>query len=176
MFDLVENDENSHEEVLCDMFLEYGKWLDEQVFKHHGFHLFRYGDVKSRISSLIPRFTSYDPSEAILLLLTVDGNVAGMTRLDKFDDGIGMIHNVFIYPEYRGRGLSKQMMYVVEEKAREFGYRFIRLDTGGFNVAAQSLYRKLGYYEIERFTDFENLKRERTRPYYLEKVYMEKQL
>jgi len=176
MIDFVEYDESIHKEALFDMFLKYGEWLDEQVLKHHGFHLFTGGDVKIRIDSLIPRFTSYDPSDAILLLLTVDGNVAGMTRLDKFAKGVGMIHNVYIYPEYRGRGLSKQMMYVVEEKAREFGFKFLRLDTGGFNVVAKSLYRKLGYYETERFTDFENLKREHTRPYYLEKVYMEKKL
>ena len=110
------------------------------------------------------------------ILYMHDEKVAGMTRLDKFDEGIGMIHNVYIYPTYRGRGLSKQMMYVVEEKAREFGYRFLRLDTGGFNVVAQNLYRKLGYVEIERFIDFENLKNERTRPYYFDKLYMEKQL
>jgi len=68
------------------------------------------------------------------------------------------------------------MMHVIEKKAKEFGFRFLRLDTGGFNVVAQSLYKKLGFVEIERFTDFENLKDESTRPYHLEKVYMEKKL
>jgi GNAT superfamily N-acetyltransferase len=139
MIDFVEYDESIHKENLFDMYLKLGEWLDEQVLTHHGFHLFTDGDVRGRMDILVPRFTSYDPSEAILLLLTVNGNIAGMTRLDKFSEGIGMIHNVYIYPEYRGRGLSKQMMYVIEEKARDFGFKFLRLDVGGFNIVAQKL-------------------------------------
>ena len=62
MIDFVEYDENIHKENLADMYLEYGKWLDEQVLKHYGFHLFKDGDVKSRIDIILPQFTSYDPS------------------------------------------------------------------------------------------------------------------
>jgi ribosomal protein S18 acetylase RimI-like enzyme len=174
--EFVPYDEDIHKTDYIDMFLEYGKWLDDQVLNHYGFHLFADADVKRVIDRLVPRFTSYDSSEGIILILKVDSKTAGMARLDKFGEDIGFIHNVYIYPEYRGKGYSKQMMYDLEERANKFGYSSLRLDAGGFNVVAKNLYRKLGYHEIERFTDFDNLKIERTRPYYQEKIYMEKKL
>lgn len=169
------NDKN-HKTDVFEMFVEYGYWLDNQVFTHYGLHLFANGDVKKACDTLVPRFTAYSPSEGIILLLTVDNKTAGMVRLSKYDENIGSIHNVYIYPEFRGRGYSKLIMYELEKRAKELGYLFLRLDTGGFNHVAQSLYKKLGYIEIDRYTDFENLKDEVKSKYYLDKVYMEKQL
>lgn len=175
MVEFVPYDEAAHKADYIDMFIEYGKWLDSQVLDHYGVHLFQSG-VKETVDRLVPRFTAIKPPEGIFLIMKVDGKTAGMARLDRIDENVGMVHNVYIYPEYRGKGYSTRMMDVLEEKARGFGYSFLRLDTGGFNVVAQSLYRKLGYVEIERFTDFDNLKNPVTRQYYLEKIYMEKKL
>lgn len=168
-------DEVTHKADYIDMLVEYCKWLDSQVLDHYGFHLFQ-SDIKETIDRLVPRFTAIKPPEGITLIMKVDGKTAGMARLDRIDENVGMIHNVYIYPEYRGKGYSIQMMDVLEEKARSYGYSFLRLDTGGFNAVVQSLYRKLGYVEVERFTDFDNLKNPVTRQYYLEKIYMEKEL
>ena len=83
---------------------------------------------------------------------------------------------MFIYPRFRGNGYSKLLMYELEDRAKKFGYSVLRLDTGGFNVVAQILYRKLGYIEVERFTPVSIVENEKTRQYFSEKVHMEKQL
>ena len=171
----VQYDESVHKVDYIEMFVEYGKWLDKHILDHYGVPLFQ-NDIRETTLGYIPHITPIKPPEGINLVLMVDGKNAGMARFDKFDEGIGMIHNVFIYSEFRGKSYSKQMMDVIEEKARDYGYKLLRLDTSGRNVVSQNLYKKRGYVEIERFTDFENLKNEVTRPYYLEKVYMEKQL
>ena len=158
------------------MFEKYCKWLDDQVVKHYGVHLVPEGELKTLIDRLVPRFTQYDLTEAVIIILKVDGKTAGMARLNKFSDKIGMIHNVYIYPEYRGNGYSKSLMSSLEDKAREFGYDFLRLDTGGFNLVAQNMYKKLGYIEIERFTPKAGLENEKTQKYYDEKIHMEKKL
>ena len=169
-------DEETHKADYIDMFLEYTEWLDDQVFNTYGFHLIPDGDTKKVVDMIVPIFTNYNPLEGIILILKVDGKTAGMVRLSRFSENIGMIHNLYIYPEYRGHGYSKQVMYVLEDKARESGYSILRLDTGGFNAVAQNLYRKLGYVEIERFTDVARLENEITQPYYDDKVHMEKKL
>ena len=171
----VQYDEVVHKADYIDMFVEYGKWLNKHVMDHYGVPLFQ-NDIKELTLEFIPQITPIKPPEGINLLLRVDGKTVGMARFDKFEEGIGMVHNVFIYSEHRGKGFSKLMMDVIEEKASEFGYKFLRLDTSGRNVISQKLYKKRGYIEIERFTDFENLNNEFTRLYYIEKVYMEKQL
>ena len=130
--EFVNYDENTHKTEYIDMFMEYGKGLDDQVVSTYGYHLIPDGDIQKLADRLVPLFTSYDPSEGVLLILYVNGNVAGTARLDKFADKIGNVHQVFIYPKYRGNGYSKQLMYVLEDKARDFGYSFLRLDTGGF--------------------------------------------
>ena len=132
-------EEDKHAQVYYDMFIEYGKGLDQQVVETYGYHLFPDGDVAKLAERLVPRFTSINPSEEVLLLFKVDGEVAGTARLDKFEDNIGMVHQVFIYPNYRGKGYSKKLMYVVEDWARKFGYTYLRLDTGGFNARADEM-------------------------------------
>jgi GNAT superfamily N-acetyltransferase len=174
--ELLPYDEEIHKADYIDMFLEYGKWLDDQVVNTYGFHLFPDGDIKKVVDRVVPIFTKYGPLEGIIFILKIDGKSAGMVRMSKFNENIGMIHNLYIYPEYRGKGYSKQMMYFLEDKAREFGYSFLRLDHGGFNIVAQNLYRKLGYVEIDRFTDVARLENEVTQPYYDDKVHMEKKL
>ena len=174
--EFLDYEEITHKTDYLNMFLEYGKGLDDQVVNTYGYHLIPEGNIKKLAERLVPQFTSYDKSEEVLLILKIDGKTAGTARLDKFAKDIGNVHQVFIYPEFRGNGYSKQLMYVLEERARKFGYSYLRLDTGGFNVVAQNLYRKLGYVEIERFTPVSGLENEKTRQYFNEKVHMEKKL
>ena len=158
-----------------EMFVEYGNWLDSQVLNHYGVHQFQIS-VRETIERLVPQFTSIKPPEGDILFLKVDGIIACMARFDKFDDGIGFVHNVWTNPNYRRRGYASQLMSFVEDKAREYGYRFLRLDHGGFNVPAHRMYENLGYKKIDRFTDFDRIENDPRAKYYLDKVYMEKKL
>ena len=99
-----------------------------------------------------------------------------MGRLSTLEMGVGGVHNIWIKPEYRGRKLATMLMMHIEEKAREFGFSVLRLDTARFNTPAQSLYRKIGYYEVPRFTPVGTFENESLARYYSEKVYMEKKL
>ena len=44
-------------------------------------------------------------------------------------------------PEYRKKGYGKAMLTQLLKKAKEFGFSTVRLDTGKFMDAAQSVYR-----------------------------------
>ena len=57
-----------------------------------------------------------------------------------------------------------------------YGFSVLRLDAAGFNMVAQHLYRKVGYYEIERYYEPYIGGNEDRRRMYDEVVYMEKKL
>lgn len=62
------------------------------------------------------------------------------------DDGVyGEIKRVFVTPAARGRGLSRQIMDVLERHLVTQGVRIARLETGPLQPEALGLYRRLGY-------------------------------
>ena len=104
-----------------------------------------------------------------------------MGRLSKLEDDVAEINNMFISSEYRGRGYGKVMLEQLEEKAREFGYSTLRLDTGAHNEAAQHIYRRAGFTKREYYNSSAHgrVAKNETKDghiYYENKVYMEKKL
>ena len=53
--------------------------------------------------------------------------------------------------QFRGRGLSHQLLTVVEDEARRLGYRRLLLETGRAQPEAVGLYRSSGYRQIAGF-------------------------
>jgi len=58
---------------------------------------------------------------------------------------------MYVTPEHRGAGLSRRMLDALEEEARGFGSRRIRLETGVHQHEALGLSRSAGFEEIPRF-------------------------
>ena len=59
--------------------------------------------------------------------------------------------DVFLKPEYRGRGISKKLMAQLENVAKAKGYRYLILESGAPLVAAMALYKKIGYVTIPNY-------------------------
>jgi len=57
----------------------------------------------------------------------------------------GFIFDVRIYDEFRGKGYGKQVMSLVEEKARELGIKRMGLHVFAYNDVARNLYERIGY-------------------------------
>jgi ribosomal protein S18 acetylase RimI-like enzyme len=171
----VEYDEKYHTEYYR-IFHDYLKWHNEQVVKHYGVHFFKNGNINKALERIVPIYTSIKPPEGVILLLTIENKVAGMGRLVKLEEGIGEINNMYVDPIHRGKGYGRLILDRLEKKARAFGFNVLRLDAAGFNVVAQNLYRKTGYYEIEQYYEIDFKGNEDRRLMYDEAVYMEKNL
>ena len=74
----------------------------------------------------------------------------GMGALKKLEEKVGEIKRMYIRPEYRG-GLGRRMYGLLEDKAKEFGFNVLRLDTSRLMEAALYLYNKVGFIEIEGY-------------------------
>lgn len=75
-----------------------------------------------------------------------------------YDQFIAEVKRVFVREEYRGQGLSKQLMSNLEEKARTKGFTKLILETGVPLIEATGLYNKIGYKRIENYGQYRDMK------------------
>jgi ribosomal protein S18 acetylase RimI-like enzyme len=57
----------------------------------------------------------------------------------------GFIFDVMVNEKFRGKGYGKQLMLLIEEKAREWDLKSIGLHVFAYNKVAKNLYENLGY-------------------------------
>ena len=55
------------------------------------------------------------------------------------------LHDVFVRPDHRGRGIARRLLQAAEAVARDRGCGKLTLEVLSGNTAAQQLYRALGY-------------------------------
>ncbi|MBD3206838.1 GNAT family N-acetyltransferase [Candidatus Bathyarchaeota archaeon] len=179
---IVPYDEEEHREDIYNLYYEYAKWTKQAVEEKYGivYENVVGGKIEDLLENVLKVFTSLKPPKGIIMVLEVDGVPAGIGRLSKIKDNIAEINNMFISLEYRGFGYGKAVLNSLEDKAREFGYTTLRLDTGAHNVAAQHLYRKAGYLERDYYgSPYGRAAKDTIRDgkiYYDNKLYFEKQL
>ena len=99
-----------------------------------------YLDIQHYADELRAPAAKYAPPDGRLALRRLDGERCEMKRL-------------YVQPQYRGRGLARQLIRRITEDARQIGYRCMLLDTLPVLEDAVRLYRQLGFYEIPCYND-----------------------
>jgi ribosomal protein S18 acetylase RimI-like enzyme len=67
--------------------------------------------------------------------------------------GAWMINNVATLPEFRGRGLTSQLLKEIMRKGRRQGHTYAQINVYIGNSAAIRVYERLGFREIDRKKD-----------------------
>ncbi|HEX5448936.1 MAG TPA: GNAT family N-acetyltransferase [Gaiellaceae bacterium] len=88
---------------------------------------------------------AYAPPEGALLIASED---AGCVALRRIDDETCELKRLYVRPAWRGHGLGRQLTLAALERARDLGYRHVRLDTLPGMERAQALYAELGFRQI----------------------------
>jgi GNAT superfamily N-acetyltransferase len=66
------------------------------------------------------------------------------------------LHRLYLHPNTQGKGIGKQILIWLEEKAKQKGYQFIWLDAMDAQPQAFQFYKRLGYqYHSHTFLPFE---------------------
>ncbi|MBD2205156.1 GNAT family N-acetyltransferase [Calothrix sp. FACHB-1219] len=74
------------------------------------------------------------------LVATVEREIP-IYRLQEY----AFIHDLWVEPEYRQKGVAKQMVMQAVERFEQMGVKQIRLDTAAINEAARKLFASCGF-------------------------------
>lgn len=124
----------------CEMFEEYAAWL--------GLNLcFQNFDKE-----LVELPGEYVPPAGRLLLAVEDNQIAACVALRGTGEGSCEMKRLYVRPNFRGRGLGRELAESILSAAREIGYERVRLDTlPGKMDQAIAMYRSLGFREIDAY-------------------------
>jgi ribosomal protein S18 acetylase RimI-like enzyme len=148
---------NVHNDDFFQMNIEYMTWIHDQLDENYQI------DSRSMVSSTIQerayatleQYGSLNPPLGIVYIIEVDGDVAGMGALRKLNANVGEFKRMYNRPKYRGKGYGKKMVNKLLGDGRRFGCSSFLLDTAKFMTAAQHIYRKAGFKEIEDYPESE---------------------
>lgn len=100
---------------------------------------------------------TYFDDAGIFLVMTDNEQLIGTGAIRKIDAEICELKRLWLLFEYHGRGLGYRMIQELFAFARGKGYSRIRLETDRDGQSrAYQLYKRLGFYEIPRYSDNED--------------------
>ena len=97
-------------------------------------------------------YTVYQKDKAIYFTVEYNGVVlggGGIAALDNFEGNTCELQKMYFLPEARGKGLGAKMIEKCMKKAKEFGFEQCYLETLPYMTAAQKLYKKNGFSQID---------------------------
>jgi GNAT superfamily N-acetyltransferase len=94
--------------------------------------------------------SDFAPPGGAFLLGFLDGVPACGGGVKDLGDGAGEIKRMYVFPEFRGRGLARALIEALEDTARHLGHRRMRLDS---TSATWPIYEAAGYRAIPDYND-----------------------
>ncbi len=116
--------------------IQAGTWAAEEAFEK----------ARQAHASLLPQGLS--TPRHLLFTIELDGRPVGNLWLAVEGSpgrASGFIYDVFVEPPYRRRGVGYAALRLLDAEASRLGARTLSLHVFGFNLAARTLYEKLGY-------------------------------
>ncbi len=95
----------------------------------------------------------YSAPEGCLLIAYFKNQPAGCVAYKKIGEEICEMKRLYVKNEFRGEKIGEKLVTELISKARDNMYRLMRLDTHPWMNAAQSLYQKYGFREVERYNN-----------------------
>jgi chromate reductase, NAD(P)H dehydrogenase (quinone) len=93
------------------------------------------------------------PPKGTFLVFFDEGRPLACGGLRPMSSWTAEIRRMFVQPRARGQGLGRFVLESLEREARKLGYRFVQLETGERNLAAQALYAGYGYTRLSSGAD-----------------------
>ncbi len=93
-----------------------------------------------------------DSAERFYFIALEEDEIIGGVGLAKFEffDDCAELQKLYLTDRAKGRGIGYTLIRMVEDKARELGYKKMYLETHTNLTAAVHIYEKSGYKEIEK--------------------------
>src|SRR5262245_37785282 len=140
---------------------EYVRWMISEIREHYpelDIHEFTsehdYDDIRKKFPG------DHIPPKGCLLVALSDGEACGCVALGRLTKTVCELRTLYVRPTSRGAGVGRQLVEASLKESRNFGYRYVRLDTLAFMESALKLYRSLGFHDIAAYRDISTSLRE----------------
>ncbi len=148
---IISFNQNEHHVHVKQLFWEYLDWTNKRVNEEFNVNF----DIKTMLVEDMKNLDIFLPPHGRILLNETDHKISGIGCLKKSKDEYAEIKRMYVRPEFRGKGLGKLILTNLIESARDIGYKYIRLDSTRFMKEAHSLYRSMGFKDIEPYVESE---------------------
>ena len=81
----------------------------------------------------------------------------GCASFKRFDDECAEVKRVFLREDYRGMGISKKLMELIETYAIEKGFQYLIVETGKHMTTAVNLYQGIGFQTIPNYGPYKDM-------------------
>lgn len=92
-----------------------------------------------------------------VVVIYYKGTAIGCGGYKRYSNETAEIKRVFVRKDYQGKGISKIIMSLLENQARNDGYKSLILETGKPLTAAVNLYHKIGFTQIDNYGHYQGL-------------------
>ncbi len=96
---------------------------------------------------------SFNPPSGLFVLAMLGDEIVGCGGVQWIDGITAEIRRMWVDSARRGIGLGKRLLGHLEGEVQSSGRRRVLLDTNARLAEAISMYRALGYHDIERYND-----------------------
>jgi putative acetyltransferase len=126
-------------------------------------HFERHVDEKDLISEYFDKLDyekelnelpgKYIYPDGALLLAYYNTSPAGCVALKRIDNDSCEMKRMFVYEQFHGLGVGKQLAKEIVTRARQLGFKFMKLDTSFRQLEAQQLYKSIGFKTCNPYYD-----------------------
>lgn len=135
-------------EAVRKLFTEYTDMLIENDRS-----IKKYLDIQNYSEEMEHLERKYGLPNGRLYLVYCDEELAGCIGLRKIDSQNCEMKRLYVRPKFRGQKIGNLLIEKIIDDAKKIGYSHMLLDTLPFLKSAIHLYKKYGFYEIDRYND-----------------------
>ena len=140
----------SHLGAIRLILIEYMKFIANEIIKPPWqFNV----DIEHEVDFTMNNLDKFAEPDGRLLLVEVDGEIAGTISLRKIRKDAGEIKRMYVNPKFRGKKLGNLLIEEVIEISQGNEFSKLYLDTAHFMSSAISLYKKYGFKETTSYPE-----------------------
>lgn len=126
---------------------EYLTFINETALQNYKLTF----DIEAMIASDVQDPQKFYPPFGRFYLLRDADHFVGIGCLKRLESTVAEIQRMYVQPRVRGRGAGRMLLDRLLTDARTIGYKLIRLESLRALTAAHTLYRSVGFKDIDPY-------------------------